>query len=157
MKERILSWLPCPVPHGWAQDHDNRDQRKMTFETTLLTRLLLFAICSCKAYHQLPKGSCPMYITNYTYIFNQSGPKHGGHTPFFFKFIYLFWKRERARAGEGQTEREGERISSRFHTVSTEPNMGLELTNHELMTWAEIKNQMSNEVSNPGAPRSLSS
>ena len=29
---------------------------------------------------------------------------------------------------EGQTARKRERIPSRFHTVSAEPNMGLELT-----------------------------
>ena len=42
------------------------------------------------------------------------------------KFIYLFGERER--------EREGERIPSRLHTVSAESDMGLELTNHEIMT-----------------------
>ena len=36
-------------------------------------------------------------------------------------------------------EREGERILSRLHIVSTEPNMGFKLMNHEIMTWAEIK------------------
>ena len=36
----------------------------------------------------------------------------------------------------GGTEREGEtdRIPSRLHTVSTEPDMGLKLTNREIMT-----------------------
>ena len=38
-----------------------------------------------------------------------------------------------SRAG---AEREGkrERIPSRLHTVSAEPNVGLELANHEIMT-----------------------
>ena len=40
-------------------------------------------------------------------------------------------------AGEGQ--REGERIPNRFHTVSAEPNAGLELTNHEIIAQAEVK------------------
>ena len=31
-------------------------------------------------------------------------------------------------------EREGERIPSRLHAVSTEPNVGLELMNYEIMT-----------------------
>ena len=39
---------------------------------------------------------------------------------------------DRARVGEGQREREG--IPGRLHTVSTEPNTGLELTNREIMT-----------------------
>ena len=36
------------------------------------------------------------------------------------------------RAGEGQ--REGERFPSRLLTVSREPDVRLELTNHEIMT-----------------------
>ena len=34
----------------------------------------------------------------------------------------------------GGAEREGERIPSRLHTVSAEPEAGLELMNHEIMT-----------------------
>ena len=37
----------------------------------------------------------------------------------------------RGREGEGDTESES---GSRLSAVSTEPNMGLELTNHEIMT-----------------------
>ena len=41
--------------------------------------------------------------------------------------------------GEGQRERERERerrerIPSRLHTISAEPNAGLKLMNHEIMT-----------------------
>ena len=46
----------------------------------------------------------------------------------YFK-VYLF-----ILVGEGQREREGERESQAGHTVSTEPNAGLELTNLEIMT-----------------------
>ena len=35
---------------------------------------------------------------------------------------------------EKERERERERIPSRLHPVSTEPDAGLELTNHELVT-----------------------
>ena len=35
----------------------------------------------------------------------------------------------------GDTESEG---GSRLRAVSTEPDAGLELTNHEIMTWAEV-------------------
>ena len=42
-------------------------------------------------------------------------------------------ERETERAREGQRER-GERIPSRFYTVSTEPNTGLKLMNCEIMT-----------------------
>ena len=38
------------------------------------------------------------------------------------------------RARETETERERERIPSRLHTVSMEPDAGLELTNHKIMT-----------------------
>ena len=52
-------------------------------------------------------------------------------------------EREREQAGQGQKEREGGRPrtrsrlqapGSRLRAVSTEPDKGLELTDHELMT-----------------------
>ena len=55
-------------------------------------------------------------------------------------FIY-FWERERAWAGEGQRERDWDtelEAGSRLHAVSTEPDIGLELTISEIMTWAEV-------------------
>ena len=59
----------------------------------------------------------------------------------FFKFILRERERERererarARTSKGGAEREGEeRIPSRLHAVSTEPDSGLSLTNHEIMT-----------------------
>ena len=47
-------------------------------------------------------------------------------------FTYLF-EREREQARARQRERERE-IPSRHHSVSTEPDVGLELTNCEIMT-----------------------
>ena len=41
------------------------------------------------------------------------------------------WVREDTWEGEGQ--REGEKIPSRLHAVSEEPNAGFELTNHDTM------------------------
>ena len=35
---------------------------------------------------------------------------------------------------ERERERGSERIPSRFHTVSTEPDVGLERTNHDVVT-----------------------
>ena len=35
---------------------------------------------------------------------------------------------------ERERERERERIPSRLHTVSSEPDVGLDLMNHEIMT-----------------------
>ena len=46
-------------------------------------------------------------------------------------------KEREGKAGcMGGAEREGgrERIPNRFHNVSAEPDVGLELTNHEIMT-----------------------
>ena len=37
-----------------------------------------------------------------------------------------------------ERERERERITSRLHTVSPEPDVGLELTNCEITAWAEV-------------------
>ena len=54
---------------------------------------------------------------------------------------------------EGGAERqERERISNKFVTASTEPHVGLKLTNHELMTWAETKSQVSLLTEPPRPP-----
>ena len=55
-------------------------------------------------------------------------------------FIY-FWDRERQSMNRGGAEREGDTESeagSRLWAVSTEPDAGLELTDCEIMTWAEV-------------------
>ena len=65
----------------------------------------------------------------------------------FFSFIYF--ERERARAGNRQRERGRERISSRLHGISTEPNVR-GMTNHDIMTWAETKSRMLNWLSHSG-------
>ena len=53
---------------------------------------------------------------------------------------------------ERERERERERLPSRLHTASTEPDMGLQLINHEVMTWAKTKSQMLNQLNHPSAP-----
>ena len=47
----------------------------------------------------------------------------------FFKFTYLFWKREGTSEGVAEREKQRERIPSRLRTVSTEPDTELEVTN----------------------------
>ena len=73
---------------------------------------------------------------------------------FYFLNVYLF-QRQRERdwkwAGEGLRERE-ERIPSRLHAVSAEPDAGLSIMNRVIMTWAEIKSWPLNRLSHPGAP-----
>ena len=59
--------------------------------------------------------------------------------------MYLFILRDREREQGWGRERENERegIPSRLHTVIAEPaDMGLELTNHEITTRAEINRHL---------------
>ena len=55
--------------------------------------------------------------------------------------MFIF-ERESEQAGEGQRERETQNPKqapgSRPRAVSTEPNTGLELTDHEVVTCAEV-------------------
>ena len=57
----------------------------------------------------------------------------------FLTFIY-FWDRERHSMNGGGSERGRHRIwtGSRRWAVSTEPDTGLEFTDREIMTWAEV-------------------
>ena len=50
-------------------------------------------------------------------------------------FMY-FGERGRGREREGHTESEA---GSSLWAVSTEPDMGFELTNREIMTWAKVE------------------
>ena len=59
---------------------------------------------------------------------------------FFLMFIY-FWQIEKQRMNRGGAEREGDTESvadSRLWVVRTEPDTGLEVTDREIMTWAEV-------------------
>ena len=53
---------------------------------------------------------------------------------FCFCFKCLFILREREHRGGAEREREAERIPTRLHAVSPEPDAGLEPTNGEIMT-----------------------
>ena len=65
---------------------------------------------------------------------------------YFFNFFKVYSEnnyseRETVQAGE-EREKEGDTESKeapRLWTVSTEPDVGLELTNREIMTWAEVE------------------
>ena len=71
-------------------------------------------------------------------------PSVGHPTLFFFFNVYFsFWQRRRWRQSMsgGGAKREGDAESeagSRLWAVSTEPDTGLELTDCEIMTWAEV-------------------
>ena len=61
---------------------------------------------------------------------------------FFFFFLLLFLRdrvRDKAQAGEGHREGDAEsEAGSRLRAVSTEPDMGLEPTHCEIVSWAEV-------------------
>ena len=52
---------------------------------------------------------------------------------------------------EGQRYRKRERNPSKLHTVSAEPDVGLKLMNLEIITQAETKSQILNQLSRSGA------
>ena len=58
------------------------------------------------------------------------------------------WGRDRER----ERERERERIPSRLHSVGIEPNVRLELTNREIMTFVETESLTLTRLSHPGTP-----
>ena len=70
--------------------------------------------------------------------------------------MFIFEReRERVSMSGGGAEEEGDteyEAASRLWAVSTEPDAGLELTNCEIMTWAEIKSQTPDRLSHPGTP-----
>ena len=67
-----------------------------------------------------------------------------------FFFLKLFvCLREPVNRGRAERKEERDRIPKRLHTVSTEPGAGLEPTNHKIMTWAEIKSGILNQISHP--------
>ena len=75
-------------------------------------------------------------------------------TTTFFKCLFIYFERESKHKWWGKgTQREGESIPSRLHAVSAKADMGLELMNHEITTWAEIKSQRLNGLSQLGAPK----
>ena len=65
----------------------------------------------------------------------------------FLSLFIIFETRRGCRGGRR------ERIPSRLHDNSVEPNMGLDLTNRESTTGAKTKRQTLNRLSHPGAPR----
>ena len=64
--------------------------------------------------------------------------------------MFIFRETEQEQ-GRGR-ERGRKRIPSSVCAVSAEPNVGLELMNHEIMTSATIKSLILNWLSLPGAP-----
>ena len=59
---------------------------------------------------------------------------------FFLMFIYFWeWGRQSVSGRGAERERDTEsKAGSRLQAVRTEPDAGLEPTNREIMTWAEV-------------------
>ena len=70
---------------------------------------------------------------------------------FFFFFNVIF---ERAQVGERQRETESE-AGSRLWAVSTEPNVGLEPTNCEILTWTDVRHSADWATKRPPSVASL--
>ena len=65
-------------------------------------------------------------------------------------FLSLFIYLESGWVSWEVAEKERERIPSMLHTASMEPDVGLKLTNREIITWAKVKSQTFNQMSHPG-------
>ena len=59
-------------------------------------------------------------------------------------FIYFERVRVRQSTSRGGAESEGEREPKQALAVGTEPDVGLQVTNHEIMTRAETKSRTLN-------------
>ena len=69
----------------------------------------------------------------------------------FLKCLFIFEReREWVQAGEGQRERWRERIPSRLHAVSMEPDMGLDVTT--VRSWPELKSRVRGLTEPPRCP-----
>ena len=66
--------------------------------------------------------------------------------------MFIYFERERECTSGRGTERGRQRIPSRLHAISREPHKELKPMNHEIMTWAKIKNWRLNQLSHPGIP-----
>ena len=53
--------------------------------------------------------------------------------------MFIYFESEKERMSRGGEEREGERESQAGSVVTMEPDTELDLTDCEIMTWAEIK------------------
>ena len=70
----------------------------------------------------------------------------------FFSCLFIYFERETER--ERDRERGRERESQAGSMLSAEPNAGLDPTNREIMTRAEIKSRTLNGLSHPASPPS---
>ena len=100
----------------------------------------LLQTCPCGALLVAAQGQFfPRWIANWYRIVKLPFPLF---KKIFLNIYLLLRDRERQTVNRGGTEREGDtefEAGSRLWAVSTEPNVGFELTNCEIMTWAEVR------------------
>ena len=58
---------------------------------------------------------------------------------FYFFNVYLFLRERETECEQERSRERRQRIQSRLWAVSTEPSVGLELMNCEIMTWAKVR------------------
>ena len=101
------------------------------------------------AEHEPDVGLDPMTLGSWLELKSRAGEwlSHPGDPVMMILFNVYFTDFER--------EKERDRIPSRPHTVSTEPDSGLKLPNCEIMTWAKIKSQTLSCLSHLDVPSVL--
>ena len=92
----------------------------------------------------LGQKSAHLHIYTHTQCFSSWGKLvHPSVTFFFSVYLFIYFEKE--------GERGGERIPSRLCATGA-PNMGLNLTDCEGMTWAQIESWTLSQLSHPGIP-----
>ena len=80
-------------------------------------------------------GSCDMQSQNIFWLIGGDDSIPLSLDFFFFLSLFIYFVRKRESvSGEGAEREERARIPSRLHTASTEPDVGLDLTNRKIVT-----------------------
>ena len=93
--------------------------------------------CQKESFHQLTKK-----IKEYYQLLIKYPLSKDKDSSFKIFNVYLFLKERETECEQGRGRREGDTESeavSRLWAVSPEPDVGLELTDHEMMTWAKVR------------------
>ena len=122
---------------------------------------LLFFVLFCIP--KVPSGLFHLYLVEHFLALFGSSDLLETNSFIFVLSLFILREREREREYAMEApcttgryrEREREGFPSRLRTVSAKPNTGLNSTNYEIMTSAEIKSQMLNRLSHPDDPNSV--
>ena len=88
-----------------------------------------YICCPSKVFYQLHvhKFTCPVSLVPLPFLVFL-------HCDIFEESVQLSYRTFSIIYVNGEGQRQGERIPSKLHTASTEPDLGLELTNYDVMT-----------------------